>query len=115
MSVLTDKQARFSTALGVLLVYAAELGKQMGYRLRHADAYRNAKYNKMVGGKLSSNHTMRLAQDFVVDRLISGKWVRQTKRTPYHEMLHRFWETIGGAKEIPNDAAHFSFEHNGMR
>lgn len=113
MSALTDKQAKFARMFGALLVYASAVSDE--YQVRLGDAYRDKKYNKSVGGHPRSLHTSRLAVDLIVDRNINGKWVLQKKRCWFHGVLHEYWDSIGGAEEIPGDSGHFSLAHRGMR
>lgn len=32
-----------------------------------------------------------------------------------HDILHKFWSSIGGADPIPGDLNHYSLEYRGMR
>lgn len=113
MSILGDKQRRFTKAKGELIVFAFSIG----YELSDGDANRDERLHGKFGekkgyGAANSMHKLRLAQDF--NLFIKNEWIKKSSHRAWG-VLHAFWEARGGAQRIPGDANHFSFEHNGMR
>ena len=109
---LGAKQERFARALPGLLVAANSLAP-----VRLGDLFRDPRVHgemgvKMGYGHASSCHKLKLAIDinFVVDGKIDGPEIQAL-----HERLHDWFDKNGGAKRIPHDMNHYSFEHNGCR
>ena len=61
-------------------------------------------------GHERSLHKLGLAMDLHL--YLDGEYV--TTGLP-HQDLHDFWDLLGGAKRIHNDANHYSLAHGGMR
>lgn len=109
MSILSDKQARFTRCIGLLIIYADSIG----LKLTFGDAYRNPKY--VTYGHPQSCHKSRLAVDF---NLFDGGTYLSDGADPRWEKLGIYWEQLdpdarwGGRF---NDANHFSFIHMGVK
>jgi len=109
---LGQKQRLFTKKVGLLILYAYELG----YELSLGDAYRDPRVHGAVGDKKSyssanSNHKSRLAIDLNLFK--DGQYLTTTKD---HLPLGEFWESIGGAWGGRfNDSNHYSLEHNGHK
>ena len=97
---LGDKQRAFSLALAKLIIHAYELG----YEITFGDVWAK------TGHKPNSNHYIRLAADLNLFKdglfIVSGEG---------HDVLHDYWDTLGGAERIENDLNHYSFEYKGSR
>ena len=113
MPSLGDKQRAFTRMLADLIIFAYE----QGYELTVGDAARSSSLHGEFGVKKGysaaySVHKLRLAQDY--NLYINREWI-ETSDHPAWDELHNYWESIGGAKRVPNDANHFSVSHNGYR
>ena len=97
---LGEKQLAFSKALAQLILYAYE----QGYEISMGDVWAK------TGHKVNSNHYVRLAADLNLFK--NGVYL--TDGTG-HDILHDYWDTLGGAKRIDRDLNHYSFEHEGRR
>ena len=97
---LGEKQRAFSKALAQLILYAYE----QGYEISMGDVWAK------TGHKVNSNHHIRLAADLNLFK--NGVYL--TDGTG-HDILHDYWDTLGGAKRIDRDLNHYSFEHKGRR
>jgi len=102
---LGAKRRAFTKAQAHLVIHA----HMLGFEIAGKDWHRAASCGY---GAKNSVHRSSLAIDF--DLYIEGKWVPDGEH-PAWSILHEFWELYGGAKAIPGDANHFSFEYNGMR
>lgn len=91
--------------LGMLITHAYLIG----YELTLGRGSVSAAANKADGGHKRSLHLYRLAQDLNVFK----DDVYLTDGTG-HDVLHDYWDSIGGAKRIKKDMNHYSFEHQGM-
>lgn len=78
---LREKQSEFNRALGLLYIYAY----QLGFELTLGDAWAK------TGHRKGSFHYKRLAQD--LNLFIDGTYQRSTEA---HLPLGKFWESIGG-------------------
>ena len=95
---LRQKQSRFAFMVGKLILYAYD----RGFELTLGDAY------AVSGHKTNSNHYIRLAIDLNLFK--DGKFI--TDGTG-HDVLHDYWDDMGGAPRILKDMNHYSLEHNG--
>jgi len=107
-------QEDFTYALGKLIVWAYE---EQEVRLRTGDMFRDprahGKWGEKKGyGTANSVHKQKLACD--LNLFINGEWITDSQH-PTWKTLHGHWETLGGAKMIPNDANHFSFAYGEYR
>jgi len=100
---LREKQSKFVWMLGRLISYANSRGYELTFG--HAERCVNC-----PTGHVTSLHKKRLAMD--LNLYIDGEYQTGTRG---HDVLHHYWETIGGAPMIKNDANHYSLEHEGMR
>lgn len=110
---LSQKQRAFTRMQADLVIFAYE----QGYELTDGDAYRDPRLHGEHGekkgyGSAKSVHKLRLARDY--NLWIDGK-VITTSNHPAWDNLHEYWQSLGGAERIPNDANHFSLEHWGCR
>lgn len=97
---LRQKQSKFVRMVADLIQYAYS----QGYEMTFGDAYAT------TGHMANSLHYERLAIDLNLFK--DGKWLADGTG---HDVLHDYWDSIGGAKRIPNDPNHYSLEHNGRR
>jgi len=79
---LREKQSEFARAVGLLIIYAY----QLGYELTFGDAWAK------TGHKENSFHYKRLAIDLNLFK--EGVFQRTTEA---HRPLGEFWESIGGS------------------
>jgi hypothetical protein len=97
---LGEKQRKFSLMLAKLIIYAYE----QGYEITFGDVWAK------IGHKINSNHYIRLAADLNLFKdgvfIVSGAG---------HDLLHDYWDTLGGAERIENDMNHYSVEYKGSR
>jgi len=91
--------------LALLILHA----EQLGYQLTQSRGYASEAANKADGGHENSLHTKRLAQDWNLFK--DGKYISDGSG---HDILHDFWDSIGGARRITNDLNHYSLEDGGM-
>lgn len=110
---LGKKQEAFSVALAQLILWF----HKKGYQVRMGDVYRSPKVFGQFGvkqgyGHARSAHKLKLAADLNV--FSDGDWIADSA-DPIWAEAHAYWEYLGGAKMIPSDANHFSFEHYGVR
>lgn len=95
MGKLREQQSAFVKKVALLILYAYE----QGYELTFGDAYAT------TGHKINSFHYKRLAIDLNLFK--NGTFLQETKD---HEILGRFWESIGGSWGGKwNDGNHYSF------
>lgn len=109
---LGQKQEKFANMLTKLMVFLHNQGYTMrgGHWLRCQDCHIGAK-NSVHKAKLALDINLTLAPSHDErPRLLTGRAAQKA-----HEILHDYWETMGGAKRIPGDLNHYSLEHNGMR
>ena len=97
---LGSEQERFSLMLGKLIIFAYN----QGYQIRMGDVFAKA------GHMENSNHYNKLAADINLFR--DGVYLTDGKD---HNILHDFWDTLGGAKRIDKDLNHYSLEYQGRR
>ena len=81
MSSLRQKQSEFTKAVGLLILYAY----QLGYELTLGDAYAT------TGHIANSFHYNRLAID--LNLFIDGEYIKDDRG---HKELGAFWKSIGG-------------------
>lgn len=101
---LGKKQELFSRSI-IIIIQIAHL---LGYEVRCGDLYRNP--DTCSHGHQSSTHHKKLAFD--MNLMLDGALLEDGTG---HDVIHDFWDMIGGSKRIPNDLNHYSFEHNGVR
>jgi hypothetical protein len=102
MSELLDRQLKFPLMLAKLIIHAYE----MGYEITLGEGYDDDGIGHMAG----STHYVKLAQDL---NLFKNKvWLKDGTG---HDKLHDYWDSLGGAKRIPNDLNHYSLEYQGRR
>lgn len=111
---LGETQREFTKAIGKLILFAYSIN---GVELTFGDAYRDPRVYGVLGekkgyGAANSNHKNRLAVD--LNLFVDGAYISSSEHTMWKK-LHEAWVSFGGAKAIPNDANHFSFEWNGYR
>jgi hypothetical protein len=105
MSELGDLQRKFTLMVGRLIVWTYT----QGYELTLGESY-NA-YG--LGHMKDSLHYSRLAQDL---NLFKDKvWLKGEEAEKGYNLMHDFWDSIGGAKRIEKDLNHFSMEYLGRR
>lgn len=101
---LSQKRALFTLNWALLILYAKNLGFNPAGDM-----------TKRCGdcpiGHLNSTHKAGLAGDLI---LYDKDWNYLTDPRNY-DVLHDFWDTLGGAERILDDMNHFSIEHNGVR
>ena len=98
------RQEEFAVAFGRLLLFAS----QAGIPVRVKDAYRDerahGKWGEKKGyGAAFSLHKLSLAVDLY------------TSTASNYDILHDYWDSVGGAKRIEGDGNHFSFSWQGYR
>lgn len=104
---LGDLQEQFSVAHGKLLLWATEKG--YGIRQKHLMRCQNCR----VGNK-NSVHKDSLAVDLRLT--INGILVENIEDHVWeadYNLLHDYWDTLGGAPRIADDLGHFSFKYHG--
>lgn len=102
MSELLDKQLRFPLMLAKLIMYAYD----QGYEITLGEGYDDDNTGHMKG----STHYVKLAQDI---NLFKDKvWLKDGTG---HDVLHDYWDSLGGAKRIAKDLNHYSLEYQGRR
>lgn len=97
-------QEEFAVALAKLILW----GDSLGVKVRIKDAWRDGRLHGKWGekkgyGAANSVHKLSLAVDLY------------TSKTADHERMHDYWDSVGGAKRIPGDMNHYSFEWQGYR
>ena len=110
---LGDKQRKFTLMIGKLIVFAYE----QGYELTVGDFYRDTRLHGEHGakkgyGSAKSVHKLRLAGD--LNLFVNGEYITSSEHHAW-SVLPGYWESLGGAKAVPNDANHFSVEMWGCR
>ena len=104
MSTLFDKQVQFGRMLPKLLDHINEQGflYTVGQTVRcvHCEV-----------GHINSLHKKGLA----VDINLFGRDKTYLQNGGAHELIHDFWDTLGGAERIKGDLNHYSIEYKGMR
>ncbi|MHC4707252.1 MAG: M15 family metallopeptidase domain-containing protein [Planctomycetota bacterium] len=85
---LRKKQSEFAKALGLLILYAYQLGYEVTLEEGTATPCPNCGH---YGHKDGSFHSKKLAQD--VNLFKDGKYLDKTED---HEPLGLFWESLGG-------------------
>lgn len=95
---LREKQSKFALMLGKLIIHAYEAG----FEITMGDVY------AISGHKQNSNHYIRLAADLNLFK--DGKYLTDGSG---HDILHDFWDSLGGAPRILKDMNHYSLEHEG--
>ena len=104
MTLLLEKEQKFSHMLALLILHAEQLGYKvtMGYVYRCEDCTEK---------KTDSLHKKHLAADL---NLFNDD-VYLTK-TQDHKLLGKYWESIGGTWGGRwGDGNHYSLEHEGMK
>jgi hypothetical protein len=99
---LGQKRCLFTQLLARLIKYAAEAG--YGVAVECVRCHLDGHHRK------NSLHYLGLAADLNLYK--DGVYLHTGAG---HDILHNFWDSIGGAKRIANDMNHYSIEHNNMR
>lgn len=88
-----------------LIQHAAELG----YGLTFGDAYRDGRAFKGTEpyGAEFSNHKKRLAVDFNIFK--DGSYLLGKEADEGHNLLHDYWDEIGGGERITWDLNHYEY------
>ena len=102
---LRQKQTQFVQMIGQLIAYAYA----QGYELTFGRGRVSYAANAADGGHKRSLHLSGLAQDLNLFR--DGVWLKDGTG---HDVLHDYWDSIGGAQRIPDDMNHYSLQHDGM-
>ncbi len=109
---LGQKQEMFAQLVTRLLVHLHALGYTMrgGHWLRCEDCNVGSKY---------STHKYKLAIDINLSAVpIEGglpRYLTGRQAEDAHNLLHDYWDSIGGGRRIEGDLNHYSVEHNGYR
>jgi hypothetical protein len=103
MSSLGDERRRFSRMVARLLLHAEMLGYEfaIGFVERCDDC---------PIGHPQSVHRVALGMD--LNLYIDGEYITDGRG---HDLLHDYWDSIGGAARIADDMNHYSLEWNGVR
>lgn len=64
-------------------------------------------------GHIKSGHKNKLAIDLNLTK--DGVYLEGSIAETAHGLIHNWWDTMGGAKRIPDDLNHYSIEYEGMR
>jgi len=108
MSAVGDKRRRISVMLAHLILYATSLG----YGVSLGRGYASKAANEADGGHKKSLHLLGLAQDINLFDIETGDYIMDGRG---HDVLHDYWDKLGGAERILNDMNHYSIAHGGMR
>jgi len=108
MSELGDKRRLFTEKIAHLILYAISLG----YGVALGRGYASVAANAAEGGHPKSLHLDGLAQDLHLYDNVTGAYITDGKG---HDILHDYWDALGGAERISNDMNHYSWPHRGMR
>ena len=84
--------------------------QHIGYELSVGDCFRD---DRCKYGNDKSTHRYRLAGDLNI--FYDGIYLKGLEAKKAHNILHDFWDMIGGSKRIENDLNHYSMKHNGIR
>ena len=111
---LGTKQEHFMRLLPRLIDHVHLLG----YEIRGGDLFRDPRVHGHTGekkgyGHKDSCHKLKLAIDLYLTQ--DGVFLQGAAATEAHNLVHDWWDDMGGAKRIPGDLNHYSLEHNGMR
>jgi hypothetical protein len=106
MSELGNLQRKMTRMLGLLFLFADFIG----YELTLGEGYDDDNTGHMPG----STHYIKIGQDL---NLFSDKvWLdKGPEMEKGFDLLHDFWDLLGGAKRIEGDLNHFSLEYQGRR
>ena len=99
---LREKQSKFVVMLALLIRRANALGYELTLGCGRCQLPGHHMKNSL--------HYSGLAQDLNLFK--DGVWLKDGTG---HDVLHDYWEALGGAKMIPGDANHYSLEHEGRR
>ncbi len=105
---LGDKRRKFTLMIAHLILYAESLG----YGVSLGRGYASAAANEADGGHEESLHLDGLAQDLNLYDVGTGEYIRDSRG---HDLLHDYWDRMGGAARINKDMNHYSLAHRGMR
>jgi hypothetical protein len=90
---LREQQSKFALMLGKLIVFAYE----QGFEITMGDVWAK------TGHKENSAHYRRMAADLNLFK--DGKWLSDGTG---HDVLHDYWDTLGGSKRLIRDMNHYS-------
>jgi hypothetical protein len=99
---LGEEQERFSLMLAKLIIRAYDLG----YKIRMGEGYDD----DGVGHTKGSTHYVKLGQD--INLFKDGVYLTDGKD---HNILHDYWDELGGAARIIKDLNHYSIMWQGVR
>lgn len=110
---LGQLQERQTSIIARLIIF----GESLGYKFRQGDSFRDKRTNGGWGQKVGystaySLHKLKLAND--LNLFIDGEWITDSYHSAWG-ILHDYWEKMGGAPMIGDDANHFSTEYQGYR
>lgn len=101
MSILGDKQRRFSPMFAMLVLYAESLGYKVTFPPEHENHIK------------TSLHFCGLAKD--INLFKDGKYLKDSED---HRPLGEYWKKMGGTwgGDFPNrDGNHYSIAHGGVK
>ena len=105
---LGDERRKFTEAIALLTLFARYYGRHvMGQEWFLAGDQLKRCMNCEVGDE-DSVHKLALAED--MNLYIDGKWIEDNTG---HDVLHDFWDMLGGASRILGDMNHYSFKWQG--
>jgi hypothetical protein len=99
---LREKQSKFVVMLALLIRRANALGYELTLGCGRCQLPGHHMKNSL--------HYIGLAQD--LNLFWQGHYL---KSGVGHDVLHDYWDALGGAERIPGDLNHYSLEHNGRR
>jgi hypothetical protein len=91
---LREEQSRFALMVGKLIVYAYG----QGFEITFGDIY-PARFKHKANGQ----HPKGLAIDLNLFK--QGEWLSDGTG---HDILHDYWDSLGGSKRIMKDLNHYS-------
>lgn len=107
MSEIGDLQRKMAYMVGRLIIHTYEV---LGYELTLGEGYDDDNTGHMKG----STHYIRIGQDLNLfkDKVWLDKGPEMEKG---FNLMHDFWDSMGGARRIDRDLNHFSLEYQGRR
>lgn len=99
---LRQKQSKFALMVAILIRHAHALGYEITFGCARCVQEGHHRPNSL--------HYIGLAIDLNLFK--GGKYLTDGSG---HDVLHDFWDTIGGAERIEGDCNHYSVVHNGRR
>jgi hypothetical protein len=108
MSELGNKRRMFSKMLVRLCLEAERLGYEYSFEY-------TKRCESCPIGHPQSTHNVGLAADLNLYKRNSDGELVYIRTGEGHDQLHDYWDHIGGAERIENDANHYSLEWQGVR